>query len=154
MLRVSKFTDYGVLVLNAMATTGALKRSTEELASVTGLSVATVRKVMKTLVDHGFVTAQRGAKGGYRLALSAAQISLLDIVEAFEGPIAVTDCVNEEHQCELTECPLGSRWDGINRWLTEFLARISLQDLRDPARQQQKIEAVLADPQFIELRHL
>lgn len=154
MLRVSKFTDYGVVVLNAMADAGALKQSAEELSEATGLSLATVRKVMKTLVDNGFVIAQRGAGGGYRLALSAAQIRILDIVEAFEGPIAITDCAHDQHQCEIEQCPLGSRWTSINSWLVEFLARISLQDLRDPNRQQHKIEAVLADPQFIDVRNL
>lgn len=154
MLRVSKFTDYGVLILNAMADVGAIKLSADELSQSTGLSIATVRKVMKTLVDNGFVTAQRGAKGGYRLALSAAQTRMLDIVEAFEGPIAITDCVSEGHDCEIEQCTLSNQWGSINNWLVEFLACISLQDLRDPERQQQKIEAVLADPQFINIRHL
>lgn len=154
MLRVSKFTDYGVVVLNAMADVGAIKMSTDELADATGLSVATVRKVMKTLVDFGFVIAQRGARGGYRLALSAPQIRMLDVVEAFEGPIAITDCASEEHDCNIEKCPLGSRWGGINSWLIEFLARISLQDLRDPKRQQDKIEAVLSDSLFIDVRNL
>lgn len=154
MLRVSKFTDYGVVVLNAMADVGAIKLSTDDLTESTGLSLATVRKVMKTLVDNGFVIAQRGAGGGYRLALSAPQIRILDIVEAFEGPIAITDCAQEDHDCEIEKCPLGNRWASINSWLIEFLSRISLQDLRDPKRQHQKIESVLAEPAFIAVQNL
>lgn len=154
MLRMSKFTDYGVLVLNAMAEVGALRLSTEDLANNTQLSVATVRKVMKTLVDHGFVLAQRGAGGGYRLARAASQIRILDIVEAFEGPIMIADCVDVDYECEVPNCTLVNHWSGINKLLEQFLARVSLEDIREPERQERKIDAVIADDFFIQLRNL
>lgn len=154
MLRMSKFTDYGVLVLNAMTEVGALKLSTEDLAEKTRLSVPTVRKVMKTLVDNGFVIAQRGAGGGYRLARAAGQIRMLDIVEAFEGPIMIADCAQEDYDCEIENCSLVNHWSGINKLLEQFLARVSLEDIREPERQERKIDAVLADDFFIEVRNL
>lgn len=154
MLRMSKFTDYGVLVLNAMTEMGALKLSTEELANKTRLSVATVRKVMKTLVDNGFVIAQRGAGGGYRLARAASQIRLLDIVEAFEGPIVLADCTQPTSGCEIEDCSLVNHWNGINKLLEQFLARLTLEDIFNPERQERKIDAVLADDLFIEVTNL
>ena len=64
MLRIGKLTDYGLVVLNQLAKAGAMKLSTDDIAQATGLTVATVRKVMKAIVDAGLVIAQRGSKGG------------------------------------------------------------------------------------------
>ncbi|PIQ39347.1 MAG: SUF system Fe-S cluster assembly regulator, partial [Thalassolituus sp. CG17_big_fil_post_rev_8_21_14_2_50_53_8] len=68
MLKIGKLTDYGVVVLNELAQAGAVKLSTDDITGLTGLALPTVRKVMKALVDSGLVIAQRGARGGYRLA--------------------------------------------------------------------------------------
>lgn len=152
MLKIGKLTDYGVLVLNQLAEAGSAKLSTEGIASITGLSLPTVRKVMKALVDAGLVMAQRGAYGGYRLARAPAQIRMLDIVQAFEGPVAVTECVSDDHACEITEsCSLSSHWGGINQLLVSILARVTLQDIRHPERQEQLIKEVLPTTSFIQL---
>lgn len=152
MLRISKLTDYGVLVLNQLTDVGAIKLSTEDLVAATSLSLPTVRKVMKTLVDGGLVSAQRGANGGYRLARAASQIRMLDVVQAFEGPIALTDCAGHEQSCEIVEsCSLSAKWGGVNELLVQFLIRVTLQDLRSPERQEQLIQNTLADTPFISL---
>src|SRR5690554_7136021 len=104
-------TDYGVLVLNNMVDAGAVKLTTDDLVRATKLSIPTIRRVMKALSDAGLVIAQRGAKGGYRLARSAGQIRILDVVQAFEGPISLTECTSEdvqrseEHTSELQSRP-------------------------------------------------
>ena len=136
MLRIGKLTDYGLVVLNQLAKAGAMKLSTDDIAQATGLTVATVRKVMKAIVDAGLVIAQRGSKGGYRIALAPAQISVLDVVQAFEGPISLTECSADDNNCEITEsCSLASNWTGINDLLLGVLGNITLADISNPDEQ-------------------
>ena len=152
MLRISKLTDYGVLVLNELADAGAVQLSSEEIAAKTGLSMPTVRKVMKALVDSGLVLAQRGARGGYRLSRAAAQIRILDVVQAFEGPVALTECSSDEDLCDITaSCSLSSSWGGVNQLLIKVLTRVTLQDIRNPERQEQLVQSMVPMTSFIEL---
>lgn len=138
MLRISKLTDYGIVVLDQLAQSGAVKLSADDVAQRTGLAMPTVRKVMKSLVDAGLVLAQRGAKGGYRLAKAPHQVRVLDVVEAFEGPVSLTECSTEAHRCDITaHCSLSSNWGGINQLLMKVLARVTLDDVRTPALQDQ-----------------
>jgi len=136
MLKIGKLTDYGVVVLDQLARAGAVKQSTESIGEATGLPLPTVRKVMKALVDGGLVIAQRGSKGGYRLARAPEQIRILDVVQAFEGPVALTECSTEDHQCDITaHCSLSSSWGGINTLMMRVLARVTLEDIRKPELQ-------------------
>ncbi len=133
MLRIGKLTDYGIVVLNHLAAQGAVQQSVDDISSTTGLNVPTVRKVMKALVDSGLVIARRGAKGGYRIARPPAQISVRDVVEAFEGPIALTECSQDHHVCDITDtCNLSDGWGGINQLIMQMMGRISLEDVRNP----------------------
>ena len=133
MLKIGKLTDYGVVVLNHLASKGALQQSVEDMVLATGLNPPTLRKVMKALADAGLVLTRRGAKGGYRIARMPEQISLRDVVEAFEGPIALTECTQDSHECDITEqCTLSDSWGGINMLLMQMLARVTLADIRDP----------------------
>ncbi|UXD88038.1 MULTISPECIES: SUF system Fe-S cluster assembly regulator [Thalassolituus] len=155
MLKISKLTDYGVVVLNELAQAGAVKLSTDDITGLTGLALPTVRKVMKALVDSGLVSAQRGARGGYRLARAPGQIRMLDVVQAFEGPVALTECAADDHQCDITaSCSLSSNWGGINQLITQVLARVTLQDIRNPERQEQLVRDAVPLTSFIELVNL
>ena len=152
MLKISKLTDYGVVVLNVLAEAGSVKLSGDDIASRTGLAMPTVRKVMKALADSGLVIAQRGARGGYRIARAPAQIRMLDIVQAFEGPVALTDCAADEDACDITHsCSLSSNWGGVNQLITQVLARVTLNDIRQPERQQQLVKEAVPLTSFIEL---
>lgn len=132
-MKISKMTDYGILVLNHLADVGGAKQSTDDIAESISLSVPTVRKVLKILVDVGLITARRGAHGGYRLSRSPIQISLLTIVEAFEGKLYLTECSSLDDGCDITDsCSLSSHWGGINQIVSRLLASISLEDIRDP----------------------
>lgn len=155
MLRIGKLTDYGLVVLNQLALVGAVKQSTDEIAQATGLTVATVRKVMKALVDAGLVNAQRGSKGGYRIALAPAQISVLDVVQAFEGPISLTECSADDNHCEITDsCSLSSNWTGVNDLLLRVLGGISLEDIRNPDVQDKLHHDIVDQLQRIQLVNL
>lgn len=155
MLKLSKLTDYGIVILDRLAQVGSVKQSTDALVTSTGLTQATVRKVMKVLVDDGFVIPMRGAKGGYRLARPPRQIRLLDVIEAFEGPMALTECSTDGSHCEMESlCSLSSSWGGLNQLLRDTLAHISIADIRSPAIHQRLHQGLESQSSHIQLRNL
>ena len=140
-MRLSNLADYAVVTMDAAARhcgTAALlaadgKRrgrvSAAELALETGLPAPTVQKLVSKLTAAGLLRSVRGAGGGLQLARPAAAINLADIVEAVEGPIALTQCV-EAHDCEYeTGCNVRQHWPMVNAALRGALADISLVDL-------------------------
>jgi FeS assembly SUF system regulator len=92
-MRLTHLADYAVVMMTAAARRGLDARlSATELAEETGVPLPTAQKLMQSLSRHGLLVGQRGAGGGYALARPAGDISLADIVEAVEGPIAMTQC--------------------------------------------------------------
>jgi FeS assembly SUF system regulator len=133
-MKISKMTDYGVLVLNHLSRMGSTRQSTEDIAEATSLALPTARKVLKLLVDAGLVQARRGARGGYWLTRSPDRIPLLAIVEAFEGKVQITECSStDDHGCDITaSCSLSENWGGINQVLVLVLSSITLGHIREP----------------------
>lgn len=133
MLRISKLTDYGTLVLAHLAEGGERLQSASEIATETGLAGPTVSKLLKQLARAGLVVSERGANGGYRLARGADSISAAEIIDALEGPLAITECSGHDSACELEEvCSVGSSWQQINLQIRRALANISLNELQKP----------------------
>lgn len=134
MIRLSKLTDYAIALLAQMAEQQERLWAASELAEVTGLSQPTVSKVMKLLTKARLIGAQRGVTGGYRLLLPPKQMSLVDVIEAMDGPIAITDCAQKtEHDCVINStCPIQGRWTVINRAIRRGLGDVSLADLMHP----------------------
>lgn len=99
MLRVTKLTDYATVVLTVLAARPGEILSASDLAEHSGLETPTVSKVLKPLAQAGLVEGLRGVHGGYRLSREAADISLIQIVEAMEGPLAMTECSQSESHC-------------------------------------------------------
>ena len=100
-MRLSHLADYAVVLMTAAARLGESDRShgrfsATELALDTGVPLPTTQKLMGQLAVAGLLTSVRGASGGFALARPAADISLADIVEAVEGPIAMTVCSGNE----------------------------------------------------------
>lgn len=137
MLRISKLTDYGVVLATRMAGSGLDRRHhARDLALSTGLSEPTVSKVLKRLAQHGVLESQRGARGGYRLAAAPEAISVAEVITALEGPIAVTECASEElaGECELEDrCEVRAPWQKISAAVSRALAEISLADMAQPS---------------------
>jgi Rrf2 family protein len=110
---------------------------------------------MKTLVDAGLVIARRGAHGGYKLARSPQQIRILDVVEAFEGPVALTECSQSASDCEIqSSCSLVSGWMGVNELLMQILSRVTLEDVRQQTLSQHLPSTLLDANQRIRLINL
>ena len=136
MFKLNRMTDYAIVVLGALAHRQGEILATAQLAELTGLNQPTVAKVAKTLMAADLLETQRGVHGGYRLAQPAAATSLVQIVEAMEGPIAVNDCVDgAQAPCVVSNCCFVSRnWNRVNLAVRNALSDVSLEDLIDPAQ--------------------
>jgi len=129
-MRLSNLADYAVVTMSAAARhCGGGRVSSSELAAETGLPSPTVQKVVTKLTSAGLLRSVRGAGGGLQLARPAAAISVADIVEAVEGPIALTQCL-DEHACDYEAgCSVKPHWPVINSALRGALAAIPLTQL-------------------------
>lgn len=130
MLRMSRLTDYGTLILTRMALAEEDLHTAASLAAQTRLGPPTVAKILKCLAHAGLVCSQRGAHGGYRLARPAERITAAEIIDALEGPVAITECSAEVNRCELESfCNVGSAWQRINGAIRRALDGITLAQL-------------------------
>ena len=136
MFKLNRMTDYAILVLGVLAHRQGQILTTAQLAELTGLNQPTVAKVAKTLVAAAMLDTQRGVHGGYRLARRSSIISLVQIVEAMEGPIVVNDCVDGAHDPRLANncCFVSQNWNRVNLAVRNALNDVSLEDLIDPAQ--------------------
>ena len=134
MLRVTKLTDYATVVMTVLAARPGEVLSAPELAEQAGLEAPTVAKVLKPLAAAGLVAGFRGANGGYRLARAAADINLVEIVEALEGPLAMTECSVHDGQCGIeASCGVRANWRRINDVVADALRGVSLAQMLGPA---------------------
>ena len=131
MLRISKLTDYGTVLLADLARSDGAVCSAAELAQSTGIALPTTSKLLKSLAKHGLVTSTRGANGGYRLARAADDISAADIIDALEGPVSITECSASDSHCDIEDvCNVGNTWQRINVAIRMALQEVSLVDLQ------------------------
>jgi len=133
-MRLTAQADYAVVMLSAAArhcgVAGRLNATV--LADETGIPLPTVQKLVSRLSSAGLIESARGTGGGFRLARPAAAITLADIIEAIEGPIAMTTCVDEggRHDCAIEEnCRVKPHWNVVNGAVRGALAGVSLASL-------------------------
>ena len=133
MLRISKLTDYAIIVLGQMARAAEQTHTAAGLAEATGVAAPTVSKILKMLGKSGILTSTRGAYGGYQLAQSPERTSVAAVIFALEGPIALTECEGERGGCEQSSsCNARGSWDVINRAVRSALESVSLADMAKP----------------------
>lgn len=134
MFRLNKLTDYAVVLMTYIARTPEPSLHTaRELAGGTQLPLATVGKVLRGLLDHHLVTSHRGMKGGYALSKPAREISVAEIIGAFEGPIGFTECNTTPGCCDLEpSCTVRYNSGVIGKALQHALEGIKLSDLTSP----------------------
>jgi FeS assembly SUF system regulator len=131
-MRLSNLADYAIITMGQAAThCGDGRVSAAELASETGLPVPTVQRLVSKLTAAGLLRSVRGAGGGLQLGRPAAAISVADIVEAVEGPIALTACVDARECDHEAGCTMKPHWPIINAKLRGALAEITLEHLRN-----------------------
>lgn len=130
MLKMSRLTDYGTMVLAYMAASREPLLSAADVAEGTHLGPATVSKLLKALARAELVTSVRGAHGGYILALEPSKISAAQIIDALEGPVALTECSVDDNHCALESvCHVGNAWQRVNAAIRLALDEISLSQL-------------------------
>ena len=136
MIKLNKMTDYAVVCLGMLSRNPGCSMSATELSNKTGLTLFTVQKLLKLLVVKSqLIVAQRGSHGGYSLNKRSSDISVAEIIEALDGPIALTACVDSsDGLCAASNiCFLGGKWNKVNDVIRKTLNDISLDDLLNPA---------------------
>ncbi|MDE1918006.1 MAG: Rrf2 family transcriptional regulator [Sphingomonadales bacterium] len=139
-MRLSSMADYAVVAMTVAARHGCPMVGADGrrpsmnaalLAEESGLPAPTVQKLVSRLVAAGLLSTTRGAGGGLKLARAASEISLAQIIEAVEGPIAMTPCVDKGRaDCSLEQgCAVRPHWPVVNEALRGALASVSLSRL-------------------------
>jgi FeS assembly SUF system regulator len=130
MLRISKLTDYATVILARLAAEPELRFTAAQIAAETHLAAPTVSKLLKQLHRKGLVMSTRGAAGGYVLARPAADITAAQILDALEGPVALTECSGTASHCGIERtCRVGHSWQRVNLAIRRSLQEISLLEL-------------------------
>ncbi len=134
MIRLTNLADYAVVLMTAAAREPGQRLSAARAAEVTAIPAPTVAKLMGTLARAGLLAAHRGVSGGFALARPAQAISVASIVEAVDGPIALTACVSgEAHECAIENvCGVRGHWGPINTAVRAALEAVTLADLVKP----------------------
>ena len=132
MLRLSKFADYGVVVMTAAARAAI---SAGEVSARTGVPAPTVAKLMSAYARAGLLASRRGVAGGAALARPADAVRLLEMIEVVDGPVGMTSCAHGGGDCQLEgHCAPRPHWEVVNAAVRDALARVTLADMmRAPA---------------------
>jgi len=131
MFRLNRLTDYAVVVMAQMAQGGEEMRTAPQISQDTGVPQPTVAKLLSALARDALVSSHRGATGGFTLSRPANKITVAEIIQALEGPIALTACVDGSGgHCEVeTFCPMRGNWDKVNKAIHGALSQVTLADM-------------------------
>ena len=133
MIRLAKLTDYGIVLMSYMARSPETTlHSARDLSQSTAIPLPTVSKLLKLLGQASLVQSQRGVRGGYTLIRAADRISVSDVVQALEGPVAMTECgeTTEPTSCSIEHvCRVKPHWQTINVAIKTALEQLTLADM-------------------------
>jgi FeS assembly SUF system regulator len=130
MLRISRLTDYATVILASLADDPAHVKTASALSGQTRIAAPTVSKLLKQLQRAGLVCSTRGLHGGYQLARPASEMSAAAILDALEGPLALTDCAAGHGQCGIEDtCRVGRVWQRLNVAIRRSLHEVTLAQL-------------------------
>lgn len=131
MFRLNRLTDYAVVVMSQMALRGAETRSAQQISEDTGVPLPTVAKLLNLLGRAKLVVSQRGASGGYILSAAPEAITVAEIIQAMEGPIALAACVEgATDSCDAESfCPMRGNWNKVNGAIRAALTSVTLADM-------------------------
>ncbi len=132
MLTLSKLSDYAIVLMTFLATREEYRANARTLAEGTRIPLPTVVKLLKLLTAGGALQSSRGRSGGYRLERTPSDVSVREIIESVEGPIALTQCNRKSGGCQIEDrCQVRDHWLLINGAFRQSLANIKLADLSD-----------------------
>jgi FeS assembly SUF system regulator len=138
MIRLSRITDYGIVLMAQLAQREDDghdgPHNAREVAAEAGLPLPVVSKILKALAREGLLVSHRGAKGGYSLARAPEDISVPEMIAVLEGPIGLTECTQHPGACaQEASCGVREPWQRINQAVHRALDRITLADLAAPS---------------------
>ena len=140
MLRITKMTDYAVLILANLALHDNKLLTAKEIASDTHISLPTTQKLLKKLNRKNLVISKQGVSGGYSLDPETKKLSVATLLEKLDGDLSITQCSSNDDQCEVEDfCNIGNAWQMINQRVQWALNDITLGDLIHPTRIEQFI---------------
>lgn len=140
MIRITKQTDYGIVLLTHLAAQPDRHLNAPELAAETQLPLPMVSKILKLLVREGLLVSHRGVKGGYSLGRLPEEITMAEIISSLEGPIAITECIEVSSDCSHEQlCPVRSNWQRINEAVRGALEGITLAEMTSPLAPARKL---------------
>ncbi|MDR2196997.1 MAG: Rrf2 family transcriptional regulator [Coriobacteriales bacterium] len=129
-MEISRRTDYAIRLIAALTETQGKPLSVREAARLQTMPYAFARSIQHDLVHAGLITAVRGAQGGMMLAVDPAKLTLLDLIEAVQGPVSVAVCTNDRDWCDRHDgCPFHGVWQGANSILKDYLSSVSIKEL-------------------------
>lgn len=145
MLKLSRLTDYAVAAMVRLGVAGGAETS-PAIAAAIGVPEPTVAKVLKMLAARQLVVSSRGVGGGYKLLRSLAEIMVIEVIVAIDGPVALVSCV-EGHGagCDNQLCPVVGRWDPVNEAIRATLSGISLAAMAAPVRRYTGIDVMTSE---------
>lgn len=131
MMRLSKMTDYAVVMMVHMGQSKGRVFSSAHIAEETGVPLPTVSKLLKELARGGMLTSIRGVNGGYRMDRTSENVSVAEVVQALEGPIALTACVDgADDNCNVESfCGMRGNWNKVNTAIRVALEGVSLAEM-------------------------
>jgi FeS assembly SUF system regulator len=131
VIRLSRLADYGIVIASHLARHPDRQQSAHDVAVATAVPAAMTSKVLKLLTRAEILVSHRGAQGGYGLARPAAAVSVAQVVEALDGPIAITTCTEPvPGDCSiLSLCPARANWERINRAIRDSLGEVTLAEM-------------------------
>ncbi|MDD3019574.1 MAG: SUF system Fe-S cluster assembly regulator [Alphaproteobacteria bacterium] len=141
MIKLSKLSDYAIVVLSCLAAERGQLQTAVMLAQQTGIPEPTVAKVLKLLSKKEIVNSVRGVKGGYSMTRIPDQVTVTELIEALEGPISITSCADSEIEsdCHIAQlCPMRGNWNKVNSAVKSALDGMNLSDLLLPVSPQRK----------------
>ena len=131
MIRLSKLADYGIVIVTHLARCPGRQQATPEIALMTQVPQPMAGKILKVLVRADLLVSHRGARGGYGLARAPEEITVAEVIEALEGPIALTACIEAAPgECDLELlCPARTNWQRINVAIRDALDGITIAEM-------------------------
>ena len=134
MIRMTKQADYGIVLMTRMARQPGRLVNASELAAEVQLPLPTVSKILKLLGRAHLLESHRGVKGGYCLALETEDISVAEVISALDGPIAITECIDDTPgECtQESFCGVRANWQRINHAIRHALENITLAEMTHP----------------------
>ena len=133
MIRIAKLTDYAILILSILGKNLHICHNAHQIAELSGVSYPTTSKLLKQLLKARIVNSSRGSTGGYKLAHAPKSISIAQIIQALEGPLAITECNISKDRCAISNlCSMQLPWMQINKIIHTALENYKLSDLIIP----------------------